>query len=36
MGEPRPPLDDKKFPVHRVGKERASREVGIFFFSFFQ
>ena len=29
----RPPLSKKSFPVGRVGKRTASREVGIFFFS---
>ena len=30
---PRPPLSKKLFPLGRVGKKTASREVGIFFFS---
>ena len=30
----RPPLSKKSFPVGRVGKKTASREVGIFFFFF--
>ena len=32
---PRPPLSKKLFPVSRVGKNKASREVGIFFFFLF-
>ena len=30
----RPPLSKKSFPVGRVGKKKASREVGFFFFFF--
>ena len=31
----RPALDDKSFPVHRVGKKEASGEVRIFLIIFF-
>ena len=31
----RPPLDDKSFPVHRVGKKTAVGRSGFFFFNFF-
>ena len=34
-GGTRPPLSKKSFPVCRVTAKKASREVGIFFFSVF-